>query len=155
MRQYNNGSYFLTKYRSFSTPQSNNKSVERQQNNSYAATSTSSSSYDSTLNAKVYDVVDLMPSFPGGQSALMQWLGANIRYPVLPAEHGIQGRVIVQFVVEKDGSVSGVTVAQSVDPLLDKEALRFVKSMPKWIPSKNNGSAVRVKYNVPVTFKLS
>ena len=103
---------------------------------------------------KVFDVVEQMPSFPGGQAALMQWLSSNIKYPVIAAENGVQGRVIIQFVVEKDGSVSGVTVAKSVDPSLDKEAQRVVKSMPKWIPGKQNGSAVRVKYTVPVTFKL-
>ena len=103
---------------------------------------------------KVFDVVEQMPSFPGGQGALMQWLSSNIKYPVIAAENGVQGRVIIQFVVEKDGSVSGVTVAKSVDPSLDKEAQRVVKSMPKWIPGKQNGSAVRVKYTVPVTFKL-
>ena len=103
---------------------------------------------------KVFDVVEQMPSFPGGQGALMQWLSSNIKYPVIAAENGVQGRVIIQFVVEKDGSFSGVTVAKSVDPSLDKEAQRVVKSMPKWIPGKQNGSAVRVKYTVPVTFKL-
>lgn len=103
---------------------------------------------------KVFDVVEQMPSFPGGQAALMQWLRSNIKYPVIAAENGVQGRVIVQFVVEKDGSVTDVRVAKSVDPSLDKEAARVVKAMPKWIPGKQNGSAVRVKYTVPVTFKL-
>lgn len=103
---------------------------------------------------KVFDVVEQMPSFPGGQGALMQWLSSNIKYPVIAAENGVQGRVIVQFVVEKDGSVTDVRVAKSVDPSLDKEAARVVKAMPKWIPGKQNGSAVRVKYTVPVTFKL-
>lgn len=103
---------------------------------------------------KVFDVVEQMPSFPGGQGALMKWLSDNIKYPVIAAENGVQGRVIVQFVVEKDGSVTDVNVAKSVDPSLDKEATRVVKAMPKWIPGKQNGSAVRVKYTVPVTFKL-
>ena len=103
---------------------------------------------------KVFDVVEQMPSFPGGQSALMQYLSSNIKYPVIAAENGVQGRVIVQFVVEKDGSITDVRVAKSVDPSLDKEAARVVKSMPNWIPGKQNGSAVRVKYTVPVTFKL-
>ena len=105
-------------------------------------------------DTKVFDVVEQMPSFPGGQSALMQWLGSNISYPVIAAENGVQGRVIVQFVVEKDGSVSDVQVVKSVDPSLDKEAARVVKAMPKWIPGRQNGAAVRVKYTVPVTFKL-
>lgn len=105
-------------------------------------------------DTKVFDVVEQMPSFPGGQAALMQWLSSNMSYPVIAAENGVQGRVIVQFVVEKDGSVSGVTVVKSVDPSLDKEAKRVVSAMPKWIPGKQNGAAVRVKYTVPVTFKL-
>ena len=103
---------------------------------------------------KVFDVVEQMPSFPGGMGALMSWLSQNIKYPVIAAENGVQGRVIVQFVVEKDGSITDVKVAKSVDPSLDKEATRVVSSMPKWTPGKQNGSAVRVKYTVPVTFKL-
>ena len=103
---------------------------------------------------KVFDVVEQMPSFPGGMPALMQWLSQNIKYPVIAAENGVQGRVIVQFVVEKDGSVTDVHVAKSVDPSLDKKATRVVKAMPKWNPGKQNGSAVRVKYTVPVMFKL-
>ncbi len=103
---------------------------------------------------KVFDVVEEMPSFPGGMGALMSWLSQNIKYPVIAAENGVQGRVIVQFVVEKDGSVTDVHVAKSVDPSLDKEATRVVKAMPKWNPGKQNGSAVRVKYTVPVSFKL-
>ena len=103
---------------------------------------------------KVFDVVEQMPSFPGGPSALMQYLASNIKYPVVAEENGVQGRVIVTFVVEKDGSITGVRVVKSVDPSLDKEAQRVVKSMPKWIPGKQNGSAVRVKYTVPVTFRL-
>lgn len=103
---------------------------------------------------KVFEVVEQMPSFPGGYAALMQWLGSNMKYPTIAAENNVQGRVIVQFVVEKDGSITDVHVAKSVDPSLDKEASRVVKAMPKWIPGKQNGSAVRVKYTVPVTFKL-
>ena len=103
---------------------------------------------------KVFEVVEQMPSFPGGYAALMQWLGSNMKYPTIAAENNVQGRVIVQFVVEKDGSITDVHVAKSVDPSLDKEASRVVKAMPKWIPGKQNGSPVRVKYTVPVTFKL-
>ena len=103
---------------------------------------------------KVFDVVEQMPSFPGGMGALMSWLSQNIKYPVIAAENGVHGRVIVQFVVEKDGSITDVKVAKSVDPSLDKEAARVVSAMPKWTPGKQNGSAVRVKYTVPVTFKL-
>lgn len=103
---------------------------------------------------KVFDVVEQMPSFPGGQAALMQYLSSHVKYPAVAEENGIQGRVTVQFVVEKDGSVTDVKTMKSVDPSLDKEAERVVKSMPKWIPGKQNGSAVRVKYFVPVVFRL-
>lgn len=103
---------------------------------------------------KVFDVVEQQPQFPGGMGALNQWLGSNIKYPAMAVENGIEGRVIVQFVVERDGSVSGVHVVRGVDPSLDKEATRVVAQMPKWIPGKQNGSAVRVKYTVPVTFRL-
>ena len=103
---------------------------------------------------KVFDVVEQMPQFPGGPNALFEYLSKNIKYPVVAEENGIQGRVIVTFVVERDGSITDVKVAKSVDPSLDKEAMRVVKSMPHWIPGKQNGSAVRVKYTVPVTFKL-
>lgn len=103
---------------------------------------------------KVFDVVEQMPSFPGGPSALFEYLSKNIKYPVVAEENGIQGRVIVSFVVERDGSITDVRVVKSVDPSLDKEAQRVVKSMPRWIPGKQNGSAVRVKYTVPVTFRL-
>ena len=105
-------------------------------------------------NSKVFDVVDQMPSFPGGPSAMIQYLSKNQQYPVDAEKNGIQGRVIVTFVVECDGSITNVRVVKSVDPSLDKEAIRVVKSMPLWIPGKQNGSAVRVKYTVPVTFRL-
>ena len=103
---------------------------------------------------KVFEVVEQMPSFPGGDAALMAYLRDNMKYPVVAAENGVQGRVVVSFVVERDGSITDVKVARSVDPSLDREAVRVVKGMPHWIPGKQNGSAVRVKYNVPVSFKL-
>ena len=103
---------------------------------------------------KVFDVVEVMPSFPGGQGALFEWLSKNIKYPVVAEENGVQGRVIVTFVVERNGSITDVQVVKSVDPSLDKEAVRVVKAMPHWIPGKQNGSAVRVKFTVPVTFRL-
>ena len=103
---------------------------------------------------KVFDVVEEMPSFPGGQGALMSYLASNIKYPVVAQENGVQGRVIVSFGVERDGSISDVRVARSVDPSLDREAQRVVKSMPRWSPGKQNGSTVRVKYTVPVVFRL-
>jgi len=103
---------------------------------------------------KVFDVVEQMPEFPGGPAALMKWLSDNIKYPAVAEENGIQGRVVCTFVVERDGSVTDVQVARSIDPSLDKEAIRVLKKMPKWIPGRQNGSAVRVKYTVPVTFRL-
>lgn len=104
--------------------------------------------------AKVFDVVEQMPSFPGGSSALMEYLHDHVKYPVVAQENGVQGRVVVSFIVEKDGSITDVRVVRSVDPSLDREAARVVSSMPRWTPGKQNGSAVRVKYNVPVMFKL-
>lgn len=95
-----------------------------------------------------------MPSFPGGQSALMQYLASSIKYPVVAQENGVQGRVIINFVVDDDGSISHVKVAKSVDPALDREAMRVVETMPKWIPGKQNGECVRVRYSVPVVFRL-
>ena len=103
---------------------------------------------------KVFDVVEEMPSFPGGNAALMSYLNSNTKYPVVAQENGVQGRVIISFVVERDGSISDVKVARSVDPSLDREAQRVVKSMPRWTPGKQNGQTVRVKYNVPVVFRL-
>lgn len=103
---------------------------------------------------KVFDIVEQQPLFPGGPAALMKYLSENTKYPVVAQENGVQGRVTVQFVVEKDGSISDVHVLRGVDPSLDKEAVRVVKSMPRWTPGKQNGSAVRVKYQVPVTFRL-
>lgn len=106
------------------------------------------------VSNKVFDIVEEMPSFPGGQGALMSFLSSNIKYPVVAQENGVQGRVIVGFVVERDGSITDVKVMRSVDPSLDREAQRVVKAMPKWKPGKQNGSAVRVKYTVPVVFRL-
>lgn len=103
---------------------------------------------------KVFDVVEVMPSFPGGQGALMSYLNSHTKYPVVAQENGVQGRVTVSFVVERDGSITDVHVVRSVDPSLDREAARVISSMPNWQPGKQNGSAVRVKFNVPVQFKL-
>ena len=103
---------------------------------------------------KVFDVVEEMPSFPGGNGALMSYLNGNTKYPVVAQENGVQGKVIISFVVERDGSISDVRVARSVDPSLDREAQRVVKSMPRWTPGKQNGQTVRVKYTVPVVFRL-
>ena len=103
----------------------------------------------------IFVVVETMPEFPGGQQALFKYLSENVKYPVIAQENGIQGRVICQFVVNKDGSIVDVEVVRSGgDPSLDKEAVRVIKSMPKWKPGKQRGKAVRVKYTVPVNFKL-
>ena len=103
---------------------------------------------------KVFDIVEQQPLFPGGPAALMKYLSENTKYPVAAQENGVQGRVTVQFVVEKDGSISDVHVLRGVDPSLDKEAVRVVKSMPRWTPGKQNGITVRVNYRVPVLFRL-
>ena len=109
---------------------------------------------DENRTDKVFDEVEQMPSFPGGLSALMNYLNSNIQYPLIAEENGIQGRVIVQFIVGEDGHISDVKVAKSVDPSIDKEAVRVVKNMPKWIPGKKNGQSVKVRYTLPVTFRL-
>lgn len=102
----------------------------------------------------VFDVVDKMPSFPGGEDAMMSWISSNIKYPVIAEENGVQGCVICSVVVEPNGSITDVQVINGVDPSLDKEAIRVIKRMPTWNPGKLNGSAVRVKYTIPVTFRL-
>lgn len=106
-------------------------------------------------STRVYDVVEQMPSFPGGISGLMTYLNQNTRYPAVAQENGVQGRVVVSFVVGKDGHISDVTVLRSVDPSLDKEAIRVVRNMPRWTPGKQGGEPVRVRYNVPVSFRLN
>ncbi|MDD3039405.1 M56 family metallopeptidase [Bacteroides sp.] len=103
----------------------------------------------------VFEVVEQMPQFPGGQKAFMQFLGRNIKYPTVAHAKGTQGRVIVQFVVGKDGSISDIKAINNVDPYLDKEAERIISSMPKWIPGQQRGKTVRVKYTVPIMFRLS
>ena len=112
------------------------------------ATTTSQRS-SATSENMVYDKVDQMPSFPGGGNALFSWLSKNVRYPNTPAS----GRVVVQFVVERDGSISNVKVVRSIDPALDEEAVRVVSSMPNWNPGMKDGKPVRVKYTIPVTFR--
>lgn len=104
--------------------------------------------------AEIFMVVEEMPEFPGGMAECLKFLGKNIKYPTIAQENGVQGRVIVQFVVNQDGSIVDPVVVRSVDPYLDKEALRVIKTMPKWKPGKQRGKAVRVKYTVTVTFKL-
>ena len=103
---------------------------------------------------QIFTVVETMTEFPSGQGALLQYLAKSIKYPVIAQENGIQGRVSCSFVVNKDGSIVDAEVIRGVDPSLDKEALRVINSMPKWSPGKQRGKPVRVKYTVPVTFRL-
>ena len=102
----------------------------------------------------VFQVVQEMPEFPGGMDKLLEYEDKKIKYPAKARKEGIEGRVIVEFIVEKDGSISGPKVIRSLTPKCDAEALRVVKSMPKWKPGKQNGKFVRVKYTLPVRFKL-
>ena len=106
------------------------------------------------VNEKIFDVVEQMPQFPGGEAALMKFLSSHINYPPMAAENNVQGKVILQFVVEMDGHVGEVKIARAVDKDLDKEAVRVVKSLPKFTPGRQNGHPVRVWYTLPVNFKL-
>lgn len=103
---------------------------------------------------EVFQVVEQQAEFPDGQAALFKWLSQNIKYPAVARENNIQGKVILRFIVEKDGSVNGVTVVRGTNDLLDKEAVRVVKEMPKWKPGKQRGNAVRSYFTLPVVFKL-
>lgn len=103
---------------------------------------------------KVFDMVEQMPTFPGGQAELLSFIGKSLKYPTIAQENGTQGRVICQFIVGKDGTVRDVQVVKSLDPYCDKEAIRVIRSMPRWIPGKQNGKPVTVKYTVPITFRL-
>ena len=115
---------------------------------------TSSAPIEEEEDNVVFQVVEKMPSFPGGDSQLFKFLNDNVKYPVIAQENGVQGRVICQFVVNRDGSIVDVEVVRSVDASLDKEAIRVIKSMPKWSPGQQRGKPVRVKYTLPVNFKL-
>lgn len=106
-------------------------------------------------NKMVYDVVEVMPQYPGGPIAMRKYIMENMKYPEQAMKEGIQGRVTVRFIVEKDGSISNVSPIHPVHPLLDKEAIRVVKSMPKWSPGKQHGKPVRVQLIVPIMFKLN
>ena len=108
----------------------------------------------SDSNDKVYDAAEQMPSFPGGDAAMMKFLSGNIRYPEMAAQNGIQGTVILQFVVKKDGSIGEVKVVRSKDPDLDREAVRVVKSFPRFNPGYMDGEAVNTWFTLPVRFKL-
>ncbi|WP_178287551.1 TonB family protein [Phocaeicola plebeius] len=109
---------------------------------------------DSTAKEEVFMVAEQMPEFPGGMKELLKFLQDNLKYPENAMKNNVQGRVIVQFVVEKDGTLTEFKVARSVDPDLDAEALRVLQTMPKWKPGMQRGKIVRVKFTVPVSFKL-
>ncbi len=108
---------------------------------------------EDTISAP-FVVVEQMPEFPGGEAALRKFISNSVKYPVIAQENGIQGKVFINFIVDTNGSISSVKVSRGVDPSLDKEAIRVVKSMPKWIPGKQGGRAVRVSYTVPINFVL-
>ena len=103
---------------------------------------------------KVYQVIEQMPQFPGGEQELLNYINKNIKYPVIAQENGVQGKVILRFVVSKTGMVDRVEVVRQLDPACDKEAIRVVKSLPRFIPGKQNGVNVAVWYTLPVTYKL-
>lgn len=109
---------------------------------------------DAAPSGPVYDLVEQMPQFPGGFSALMKFLNENVQYPETARKNGVQGRVVVSCIIETDGRPTNFHVTRSTNPQLDNEALRVVKNMPKWIPGRHNGVAVRVNLNVPVAFRL-
>jgi len=108
-----------------------------------------------TDEEEIFQVVEEMPEFPGGMDKLLEYLGKNIKYPTIAQEQGIQGRSIIEFVVNKDGSIVDPKVIRSLHPKCDEEAMRVIKGMPKWKPGKQRGKPVRVKYTVPVQFKLT
>ena len=103
---------------------------------------------------KIYDKVEELPAFPGGEVALMRFLSDNMKYPKVARESGIQGRVVVQFVVGSDGSIGNAKVIRSIDPYLDKEALRVVSVMPRWKPGMQKGKPVSIQYTMPLMFRL-
>lgn len=108
----------------------------------------------SQKNQEVFDVVEQMPEYPGGMQALFQYMADNLKYPKDAMKQQVEGRVLVQFIVETDGSISNAEVIKRVFPSLDEEATRVISAMPKWAPGKQNGKVVRVKFTVPVSFRL-
>ena len=120
----------------------------------FTALTTARAQNTDTPCCKVYQVVEQMPQFPGGQAAMMKFIADSLRYPSVSCEHRIEGRVVVQFVVDCEGNILNPLVVRSVDPLLDREAIRLVKLMPKWIPGRQNGKPVNVVCVVPIRFKL-
>ena len=131
-----------------------------QNNPSTSSSSTTTSSAEqnrknSSTNVSIYqEPIEIEPSFPGGQTALLNWLSSQVHYPPEAEKKGIQGKSVVSYVVETDGSISNVQIVNSVSPEIDAEAVRVVKSMPKWTPGYQNGTPVRIKYNLPINFTL-
>ena len=109
---------------------------------------------EEVVEQEIFQIVEEMPAFPGGEQKLMEYVGKNIKYPQIARETGIQGRVFVGFVVEPDGSISNVKLLRGIGGGCDEEAMRVIKSLPKWKPGKQRGKAVRVSYQIPVFFKL-
>ena len=103
---------------------------------------------------KVYQVVEKMPEFPGGKQRLLDWLKTNIQYPAEAREKGVEGRIIIQFVINKNGKAVEPLIVQSLDPILDKEAIRLINSMPQWKPGEEKGEPVRVRFTMPINFRL-
>ena len=110
---------------------------------------------EEVVEQEIFQIVEEMPAYPGGEAKLYEYLGKNIKYPQIARESGIQGRVFVNFVVEPDGGVSNVKVLRGIGGGCDEEAIRVIKSMPKWKPGKQRGKAVRVQYTIPVVFKVA
>lgn len=122
-------------------------SVDKVSENSFAA--------QTTTNDKVESAVEEMPQFPGGEMAMMEYLMRNVKYPKEAEDANKEGKVVVKFIVEADGSIGDTEVVNSVDPLLDAEAVRVIKAMPRWTPGKSNGQAVACTYTLPILFKLA
>lgn len=120
----------------------------------FTALTTARAQQTDTPCGKVYQVVEQMPQFPGGQAAMMKFIADSLRYPSVACENRIEGRVIVKFVVDCEGNILNPSVFRGIDPVLDKEAIRLVKLMPKWIPGRQNGKPVNVVCLVPIRFKL-
>ena len=110
---------------------------------------------DSVKKEMVYDMPEQMPQFPGGADAMEQFIATNLKYPQAAIDKKIQGKVYVQFIIEKDGTISEVKVRRGVHPLLDNEAMRVIKMMPNWKPGSMRGKTVRVRYTLPITFSLT
>ena len=121
----------------------------------FTPTATGAFTPNTSGNEKVFDVVEHMPEFPGGMGEMMKYLSMNVRYPEAAQKAGLQGRVVVQFVVEADGRISNANVQRGVSEELDAEAIRVIEKMPKWTPGMQNGKAVRVKYSIPISFRLN